>query len=115
MASWQGTDYNERRFNSVRNALVDIYLWGVQGVSPDQGYPHKMITPEAADRYINKAREIYVDFVEQKAPRAVKSRHEHKIKELDGLIHKAVAVREGATQKMTPDEYAGYRKSLGLR
>lgn len=116
MASWQGTDYNERRFNSVRNALVDIYLWGVQGVSQDYGYgQQRMISPEAADRYINKAREIYVEFVDQKAPRSAKSWLDHKIKELDGLINKAVAVREGRPQKMQVEEYAEYRKSLGLR
>jgi hypothetical protein len=116
MASWQGTDSNERAFNGVRNALVDIYLWGVKGVSEDHGYgEQRMVSPEAADRYINKARTLYVNFVEQKAPASAKAFHSHKIKELDGLIRKAVAVREGGQQKMTADEYAAYRKSLGLR
>lgn len=116
MASWQGTDYNERLFNGVRNALVDVYLWGVKGVSADHGYgTQRMVTPEAADRYINKARTVYVNFVDQKAPPSAKTWMSHKIKELDRLIRQAVAVREGGPQKMTADEYATYRKSLGLR
>lgn len=117
MASWQGTDYNEKLFNGVRNALIDVYLWGVEGVSPDHGYSHKrMVTPESADRYIAKARVTYAKLVDQKPPRAVKSWHENKVKELDGLINKAVAVREGRTpQRMTEADYAAYRKSLGLR
>jgi len=114
MASWQGTDYNERLFNGARNMLVDVYLWGIKGVSPDRGYPRKMVSPGDADRYISKARVVYAKLVDQKPPRAVKGWYEHKVKELDGLINKAVAVRDGAPQKMTEADYAAYRKSLGL-
>ena len=116
MASWLGTDYNERLFNSVRNGLVGIYLDGVKGVSPDRGEARRMVPPEDADRIIAKARLVYAKLVEQKAPRAVKSWLDHKIKELDGLINKAVKVRDGrAEQKMTEADYAANRKALGLR
>jgi len=116
MASWKGTDYNERLFNSVRNMLVAIYLDGVLGVSPDRGETRRMVPPDDADRYIAKARRVYAELVDQKAPRGVKSWHEHKVKELDGLINKAVAVREGrSAQKMTEADYETYRRSLGLR
>lgn len=116
MASWKGTDYNERIFNSVRNGLVSIQLDGVKGVSPDRGEPRRMVPPEDADRIIAKARVVYATLVDQKAPRMVKSRHEHQIKQLDGFINKAVAVREGrSAQKMTESDYAALRKSLGLR
>ena len=111
---WKGTDYNEKIFNSVRNALVGIYLDGVKGVSPDRG--RQMISPEEADRYIAKARRVYVELVEQKPPRSAKAFYDHKIKELDDLIEKAVAVREGQRdQKMTEADYAANRKALGLR
>lgn len=113
---WQGTDYNEWLFSSVRNALVDVYLHGVKGVSLDRGEKHKMVPPEDADRYIAKARVVYAKLVDQKPPRSVKSRHERQVSELNGLINKAVAVREGTTpQKMTEADYAAYRASLGLR
>jgi hypothetical protein len=85
MASWQGTDYNERLFNSVRNMLVAVYLDGVRGVSPDRGHEWKMVPPEDADRYIAKARIVYAKLVDQKPPRTVKSWHEHKVTELDGI------------------------------
>lgn len=116
MSSWQGTDYNERLFNGVRNALVAIYLDGVKGVSPDRGYEWKMVSPEEADRYIAKARMVYVKLVDQKAPRASKGWLDRKIKELDGLITKAVAVREGRSpQKMTTADYEALQKHLGRR
>ncbi len=116
MASWQGTDYNERRINSVRNGLVGIYLDGVRGVSPARkGQERRLIGPEEADRFIAKARVIYAELVDQKPPRAVKGWHANKVKELDGLIEKAVAVREGRTeQKMTDADYAELRKYLRL-
>ena len=114
MASWQGTDYNERLFNGVRNSLVAIYLDGVKGVSPDRGYAWKMVSPEEADRYIAKARMVYVKLVDQQAPRASKGWLDRKIKELDGLIAKAVAVRDGQTpQKMTTADYEALQKHLG--
>jgi len=115
MSSWQGTDYNERRFNTVRNGLVAIYLDGVKGVSPERGgnTAWKMVPPEEADRIIAKARVIYAEFVGQKASPSVKGWLDHKIKELDGLIRKAAAVREGrAEQKMTADDYVALRKSF---
>jgi len=116
MTSWLGTDYNEKLFNGVRNMLVEVYLHGVTGVSPDRGEDRKMVPPKDADRYIANARVVYAKLVDQKPPRMVKSRHEHKVSELDQLISKAVAVREGrASQKMTEDDYLAYRKSLGLR
>jgi len=116
MASWQGTDYNERLFNSVRNMLVAVYLDGVRGVSPDRGHEWKMVPPEDADRYIAKARIVYAKLVDQKPPRTVKSWHEHKVTELDNLIRKAVSVREGrSAQKMTEADYGELRRSLGLR
>lgn len=116
MAIWLGTDYNERLFNGVRNMLVEIYLHGVTGVSPDRGEPRRMVPPTDTDRYIAKARTVYVKLVEQKPPHSAKSWHEHKVNELDKLINKAVAVREGrASQKMTKDDYAALRKSLGSR
>ena len=116
MASWQGTDYNERLFNSVRNGLVGIYLDGVKGVSPDRGEARRMVPPEDADRIIAKARVVYAKLVDQKAPRAVKGWLERKIKELDGFINKAVAVREGrSAQKMTEADYAALQKSLDQR
>jgi hypothetical protein len=112
---WQGTDYNERLLNKVRNGLVDVYLWGVKGVSPDRGAPHKMVPAAEADAIINMARFNYAKLVDQKPPRSVKAWHERKLNELDGLIDKAVAVRDGKTsQKMTEAGYAAYRKSLGL-
>ena len=59
---------------------------------------------------------MYAQFVDQKAPRVAKGWFDHKIKELDGLINKAVAVRDGRTeQKMTEADYAALRKSLGVR
>ena len=117
MASWQGTDYNERILNGVRNMLVAVYLDGVRSVSPPvRGEERRMISPEDADRYIAKARVVYAKLVDQKPPRSVKGWHERKVKELDGLIDKAVAVREGRIpQKMTEADYAALRKSLGLR
>lgn len=114
MTSWQGTDSNERRIHSVHNALVDIYLWGVQGVSPDYGYAHKIVSPEVADRHIARARQIYVELVEQKAPPSARAWKDRKIKELDGLIARAAAVREGRPQKMDAAGYEAYRRSLGL-
>jgi len=116
MTSWQGTDYNERLFNGVRNMLVSIYLDGVRGVSPDRGYAWKMVPPERADVYIARARVVYANLVEQKSPRAVKQWHDRHVKELDGLINKAVAVREGRlSQKMTEGDYAAWRRSLDAR
>lgn len=116
MASWKGTDYNERIFNSVRNGLVSIYLDGVKGVSPDRGEPRRMVPSEDADRTIARARVVYSNLVDQKAPASVKRWLDHKIKELDGFINKAVAVREGrSAQKMTEGDYAALRKSLGVR
>jgi len=116
MASWQGTDYNERLFNSVRNMLVAVYLDGVKGVSPDRGEARRMVPPEDADRYIAKARVAYAKLVDQRPLRGVKSWHERKVSELDSLINKAVAVREGRSpQKMTEADYAALRKSLGVR
>jgi hypothetical protein len=116
MASWLGTDYNERLFNGVRNMLVEVYLHGVTGVSPDRGEPRRMVPAADADRYIAKARVTYAKLVDQKAPRGVTSRnHDRRVDELDKLITKAVAVREGRSpQKMTPADYTAYRKSLGL-
>lgn len=117
MASWQGTDYNERLINSVHNALVAIQLHGVSGVStPIHGQEHQLVPPADADRYIAKARVVYAKLVDQKPLRSVKSWHDRHVKELDGLINKAVAVREGRTpQKMTETDYAALRKHLGLR
>lgn len=117
MASWKGTEYNERRFNSVRNALVHIYLDGVSGVStPVPGEERRLIPPEDADRTIARARVVYAELVDQKPPRSAKSWHASKVKELDGMINKAVAVRDGrAAQRMTAADYAELRKSLGLR
>lgn len=117
MASWQGTDYNERLINSVHNALVGIYLDGVRGVSPPvRGEERRLISPEEADRYIAKARVVYAKIVDQKPLRSVKSWHDRKVKQLDDLISKAVAVREGRTpQKMTEKDYEALRKSLGVR
>jgi len=105
---WQGTDYIERRFNGVRNGLVGIYLDGVRGVSPDRGAntAWKMVSGADADRIIANARRFYAELVLQKAPRSAKSWHDHKVKELDDLIDKAVAVREGRReQKMTATDY----------
>jgi hypothetical protein len=117
MASWQGTDYNERLINSVHNALVAVYLDGVEGVStPVRGEERRLISPADADRYIAKARVVYAKLVDQKPLRSVKSWHDRHVKALDGLINKAVAVREGrAPQKMTETDYAALRKHLGLR
>jgi hypothetical protein len=113
---WQGIDFNERLYNGVHNALVDVYLWGVKGVSPERGYTWKMVPPDDADRYIAKARIAYAKLVDQKPPRGrAKSWHDRHVNDLNGLINKAVAVREGTTpQKMTEADYAAYRKSLGL-
>jgi hypothetical protein len=117
MASWLGTDYNERLFNGVRNMLVAVYLDGVKGVSPPvRGEERRLVLPEDADRYIAKARVVYAKLVDQKPLRSVKSWHTRKVKELDGLINKAVAVREGKIpQKQTEASYAELRRSLGLR
>ena len=102
--SWQGTEYNERLFNGVRNALVGIYLDGVKGISPDRG--HHQVPIDKADAYIEKARAVFAKLVMQIAPRAVKGRHSHQVDELSRLINKAVAVRNGAPQKMTASDYA---------
>ena len=117
MASWQGTDYNEKLINSVKNGLVGIYLDGVKGVStPVSGEEHRLISPEDADRYIAKARVVYAKLVDQKPLRSVKAWHDRHVKALDGLITKAVAVREGRTpQKQTAASYGELRRSLGLR
>ena len=115
MSLWQGTDYNERRLNSVHNGLVGIYLDGVKGVSPDRGSntAWKMVPAAEADRIIAKARVIYAELVDQKPPRSAKGWHTSKVNELDGLINKAVAVREGrAEQKMTQADYAKLREYL---
>lgn len=117
MSSWKGTNYNERIYNGARNGLVSIYLDGVRGISPvvlDE--ERRMVSPADADRYIRNARRVYVELVEQKAPRSAKTWHEHKIRELDGLITKAVAVREGRSpQKMTAADYEALRRSLAAR
>lgn len=112
---WQGTDYNEKRFNSVRNGLVGIWLDGVVGISPDRGNgtARKMVPPNDANRILTKATEVYAFLVGQKPPRQAKAWHEHKVKELDGLIRHATAVRDGrAEQKMTAADYEALRKSL---
>ena len=111
MASWQGTDYNERLINSVRNALVSIYLDGVKGVSPPvTGEERRLLSSADADRYIAKARVVYAKLVDQKPLRSVKAWLDRHVKELDSLITKAVAVRDGRTpQKMTAADYAALR------
>jgi hypothetical protein len=108
--SWQGTIYNERLINSVRNGLVAIYLDGVEGVSPDRG-GWAMISASEADRILAKARRAYVDLADQKPMRSVKSWRDRHVKELKDLLDKAVAVREGrAEQKMTAEDYAARRR-----
>ena len=110
--SWQGTEANERAIYSVHNGLVSIYLDGVRGVSPErQGHEGKLLSPEEADRILTKARAVYVKLAVQKPPRSVKGWHASKIRELDSLIGKAAAVREGrAEQKMTVADYAALRQ-----
>lgn len=104
---WQGTDYNERVINGVRNALVGIYLDGVQGVSPERtGFGWKQIPVDKADLWLAKARGVLEKLEAQKAPRQVKAWQARHAKDLRLLIEKAQAVRDGAPQKMTAADYA---------
>jgi len=113
---WNGIDYNEKLFNGVRNGLVDVYLWGVRGVSPTHGYPAtRQLSAAQADAIISKGRALYAKFVAQEPPRSAKAWHDRHVAELDRLISKAVAVRDGGPQKMQASEWADYRKSLNLR
>jgi hypothetical protein len=116
LKSWLGTEYNEKLFRGAREGLVSIYLDGVVGVSPDRGEARRMVTPERADRTIAIARTNYEKLAGQKAPRSALGWYEHKVRELAGLIDKAIAVREGRmAQKMTEEDYAAYWRSLGIR
>jgi hypothetical protein len=113
--AWQGTDANERMINRVHNGLVAIYLDGVKGVSPSRGHDSKMVSAAEADRMITRGREAYLQLVEQTAPRAVKGWLKNKISALGKLLDNAIAVRNGAPQKMTEADYAALRASLGYR
>jgi hypothetical protein len=114
---WQGTDYNERLVNGVRNALVSVYLDGVVGVSPVIGeYGWKQIQPDKADAYLRNGKKALNELGSQKAPPSAKGWLSHKVSELRGLIEKAQAVRDGVTrQKMTEEDYMELRRSWGLR
>jgi hypothetical protein len=115
--SWQGTDFNERLVNKVRNALVSIYLDGVVGVSPVIGeYGWKQIPPDKADTYLQNGRDALDELASQKVPPSAKGWLTHKGSQLRDLLEKAQAVRDGAAhQKMTAGDYAELRRSLGRR
>jgi hypothetical protein len=111
---WQGTDYNERSINGVRNGLVGIYLDGVQGVSPERaGFGWKQIPVDKADVWLARARDVLGKLEAQKAPRQVKAWQARHVKDLRGLIEKAQAVRDGAPQKMTAADYSALRAWRG--
>lgn len=116
--SWQGTDYNERQYNTVHNALVGIINDGVVGVSPAYpGYEWHMVPQEKADQYIERGRRVLADFETQsQAPRGHARRWmENKTDELRRLLAKAEAVRAGTEpQGMTPEKYENLRRSLGV-
>jgi hypothetical protein len=118
---WKGIDANERAFGTVRNALVAIALEGVAGVSPEiPGEGRRMISPEDADRYIAKGRQVLADFESQEmAPGGARGRAQkwmdRTIDELRRFVTDAEAVRSGKKpQKMTPESYGELRKSLGV-
>jgi hypothetical protein len=110
---WKGIDANERAFGTVRNALVAIALDGVAGVSPEiPGEGRRMISPEDADRYIAKGRQVLADFESQEMAPGGARGHAQKwmdrtIDELRKLVTDAEAVRSGKKpQKL--------RKHLGV-
>jgi hypothetical protein len=118
---WKGIDANERAFGTVRNALVGIILDGVAGVSPEiPGEGRRMISPEDADRYIAKGRQVLADFESQAMAPGGARGHAQKwmdrtIDELRRLVGDAEAVRAGKKpQKQTPESYGELRKSLGV-
>jgi len=118
---WKGIDANERAFGTVRNALVGIILDGVAGVSPGvPGEERRMISPEDADRYIERGQRVLADFESQEmAPGGARGRAQkwmdRTILELRQFVADAEAVRSGKKpQKMTPESYAELRKHLGV-
>lgn len=113
---WQGTDYNERRINNVRNGLVSIYLDGVVGVSPVIGeHSWRQIQPDRADVYLQRGREVLDELTSQKVPAAARSWYSHNVRQLRDMLEKAQAVRDGTPQKMTAESYAELQRSLARR
>lgn len=110
---WSGIDYNERVINGVRNALVEIYLHGVVGVSsPVEGHERKLVPVDAADRFLLRGRKALDDLESQKAPASARSWRDHNVGELRRLLEQAQDVRDGAPQNMTAEGYAEYLRSL---
>jgi hypothetical protein len=103
--SWQGTNFIEGRFNSVRNALAGIYLDGIEGISPYRNHPQVPIAD--AERYLAKGREVLAWMEEQRpAPTAQAKRWmKYKVEELARLLRQAEAIHEGTPQKMTETDY----------
>jgi hypothetical protein len=113
---WQGTDYNERRINNVRNGLVSIYLDGVVGVSSVIGeHSWRQIQPDRADVYLQRGREVLDELTSQKVPAAARSWYSHNVRQLRDMLEKAQAVRDGTPQKMTTESYAELQRSLARR
>lgn len=114
---WPGIEYNEKRINGVHNAIVDIYLHGVRGVSPVRAdHGHKQLDPDKADKYLAHANAVYAELAAQTPPRTARTWFQSNLKRLGDLIEKATAVRQGrAEQKMTVEGYAEYRRSLDDR
>ena len=111
---WEGTESIERRVGGVNNMLVGIYLDGVAGVSPNLG--RHQVSPDKADAYLRRGREVLAELVAQRAPAAMRGWHQHRIWELRDLLGKAQAVRDGVTpQKMTTESYEELRRSLQSR
>lgn len=111
---WQGTNYNEQRINSVRNALVSIHLDGVVGISPViRGHEWRQIEPSKADAYLQKGKEVLDELASQKVPASAKGWYLHNTRQLRDLLEKAQAVRDGALpQKMTAERYAELQRYL---
>jgi hypothetical protein len=115
--SWAGTDAIERQFYSVRNALVDIYLSGVKGIStPVPGHEYKLVPREAAEGYLEKGRKVLRWMEDQRRGPTTKARRymENSLTELRRLLGQAEAVYRGGRPKMTAEDYRKYRESLGL-
>ena len=116
--SWQGTDAIERQVYSVRNALVDIYLSGVRGISPPvPGHEYKLVPREAAEGYLEKGRKVVRWMEDQRRGPTAKARRymEHQLAEIRRLLADAERVFAGGRQKMTAEDYRKLDDYLGVR
>lgn len=113
---WKGIDANERLIHSVRNAIVSVYLDGVQGIStPVPGNEWRLLDASKAQGYVERARAVLADLESQRVPRSAQSWTRTNVEAFRGLLSKAEAVLAGGPQRQTAESYAELRRSLGLR